>query len=237
MVRGSAVDADGTFAHAHRALVPDRRILTAVGYLSCAGAARTDDAELRIQARTVERYCIRRGWHVAEMVHDTEAPRGRSRSRPGLSYVLEQARGGHVGCLVVTELGRLCRSVAELRRILEAVDAAGARLVVLDPPLDTGTAEGRAVALALSAVSEWEHRRAAARSTNALAVARANGSTPPAIPPPLKRRIIRMRSAGLTLQAIADELNEAGIPTVRGGAEWRPSSVQAAIGYRRPPRS
>jgi len=40
----------------------------------------------------------------------------------------------------------------------------------------------------------------------------------------------------LTLQAIADELNEEGIPTTRGGTKWRPSSVQAALGYKRPTR-
>ena len=43
-----------------------------------------------------------------------------------------------------------------------------------------------------------------------------------------------MRSGGMSLQAIADALNEAGVPTLRGGARWRPSSVQAATGYKRP---
>jgi hypothetical protein len=38
----------------------------------------------------------------------------------------------------------------------------------------------------------------------------------------------------MTLQAIADTLNGEGIPTVRGGARWRPSSVQTAAGYKRP---
>jgi hypothetical protein len=46
-----------------------------------------------------------------------------------------------------------------------------------------------------------------------------------------------MRAIGMTLQGIADELNEAGVPTVRGGATWRPSGVQAAVGYKRPTRS
>jgi hypothetical protein len=45
-----------------------------------------------------------------------------------------------------------------------------------------------------------------------------------------------MRAQGMTLQAIADRLNEKGVPTVRGGAKWRPSSVQAAAGYKRRPR-
>jgi hypothetical protein len=29
-------------------------------------------------------------------------------------------------------------------------------------------------------------------------------------------------------------LNAEGIPTLRGGSYWRPSSVQAAVGYKRP---
>ena len=46
-----------------------------------------------------------------------------------------------------------------------------------------------------------------------------------------------MRSEGMTLQGIADRLNAEGVPTVRGGAKWRTSSVQTAAGYRRPSAS
>jgi hypothetical protein len=52
--------------------------------------------------------------------------------------------------------------------------------------------------------------------------------------PPLDQHIARMRNGGMTLQAIADALNAEGVPTLRGGATWRPSSVQRATGYRRP---
>lgn len=52
--------------------------------------------------------------------------------------------------------------------------------------------------------------------------------------PELQMRIAAMREQGMTLQAIADALNDEGVPTVRGGAQWRPSSVQRATGYRRP---
>jgi Recombinase len=45
-----------------------------------------------------------------------------------------------------------------------------------------------------------------------------------------------MRADGKSLQAIADELNAQRVPTLRGGAHWRPSSVQAATGYKRPGR-
>ena len=55
--------------------------------------------------------------------------------------------------------------------------------------------------------------------------------------PALKKHIVAMRSAGMTLQAIADRLNAEGVPTLRGGKKWRPSSVQVAAGYRRPGQS
>jgi hypothetical protein len=41
----------------------------------------------------------------------------------------------------------------------------------------------------------------------------------------------------MTLQAIADVLNREGVPTQRGGAKWRPSSVQTAAGYKRRTRA
>ena len=47
-------------------------------------------------------------------------------------------------------------------------------------------------------------------------------------------RIRALRARGWTFQAIADTLNAEGVPTLRGGAEWRPSSVQSAAGYKRP---
>lgn len=38
-----------------------------------------------------------------------------------------------------------------------------------------------------------------------------------------------MRRAGSTYQAIADRFNGRGEPTLRGGAEWRPSSIQKLL--------
>jgi hypothetical protein len=55
--------------------------------------------------------------------------------------------------------------------------------------------------------------------------------------PAVRERVAAMRAANMTLQAIADTLNAEGVPTMRGGARWRPSSVQTVLGYRRPTRS
>jgi hypothetical protein len=46
------------------------------------------------------------------------------------------------------------------------------------------------------------------------------------ITPQLGARLRSMRNHGMTLQAIADTLNAEGVPTIRGGARWRRSSLQ-----------
>jgi DNA invertase Pin-like site-specific DNA recombinase len=86
-------------------------------------------------------------------------------------------------------------------------------------------------------VAEWERDIIGARTREGLAAARAQGRTisraAVADNPKLRARIERMRARGMTLQAIADKLNREGVPTLRGAKAWRPSSVQAAAGYKR----
>jgi hypothetical protein len=109
----------------------------------------------------------------------------------------------------------------------------------MDVGLDTASDAGRVAANSLLQVGTWERRRvestrrelAAARERRAAA-----GQLAVEDIPSLKERILEMRREGMTLQAIADQLNEEGVPTIRGGQLWRPSSVQAALGYRRPRR-
>jgi DNA invertase Pin-like site-specific DNA recombinase len=112
--------------------------------------------------------------------------------------------------------------------------------VVSDVGLDTGTAEGRLAARTLVTVGNAERRKLEERTRAAVGAPRERKRRPgrPAVAdkPSLQRRIAEMRASGMTLQAIADTLNEENVPTLRGGAKWRPSSVQAAAGYKRPRR-
>ena len=153
---------------------------------------------------------------------------------------MERLEGGEADCLVVTELARLTRSAAEIGELLDRLGRARVRLVVLDLEIDTHTDSGQLVAQALATVSAWEHQRLSERTRKGLAAARQKGTTGrPAVSdrPELVQRITTMRASGMTLQAIADTLNTQGEPTVRGGARWRPSSVQAALGYKRRPKT
>jgi DNA invertase Pin-like site-specific DNA recombinase len=215
--------------HGRHPAVPDREVVV-LGYASERSQVRGYDAELERQAETIDRFCASRGWQLVGLVRDIWTPGRRGTGQPSLMYALEQLRRGEAACLVLAEMKRLSPSVADLGDVLDAVELAGARLVSLEPAIDTGTPAGRAAVHALRSVSRWERERRVEMTS----AARAKAASPLTIEPKLKRRIRRMRGAGMTLQAIADELNAERIPTPRGGARWRPSSVQGALGYRRP---
>jgi peptidoglycan hydrolase-like protein with peptidoglycan-binding domain/DNA invertase Pin-like site-specific DNA recombinase len=218
-------------------LDPQPRSLRAVGYVSVP-KANDDSRALETQAEAIARLCKRRGWQLLHVVRDVENGHPKGMERPGLMYALERIAQGEASCLVVSELERLSRSAADLGRIVEWLDQYHSRLVAIDLRLDTGSAQGRLTASTLIAVGEWEGRRIAEQTKKGLAAARARRATTgrPAVEdiPALKDRIVAMRQDGMTLQAIADQLNNEATPTLRGGTQWRPSSVQAAAGYRRP---
>jgi DNA invertase Pin-like site-specific DNA recombinase len=202
----------------------------ALGYLRVRALPQIADPHLARQAAAIDEFCRRKGWDLLALLRDVEVGHGSGLRQPALINAIERLRIGEASCLVVAELRQLCPSVAELGGVLEAVEHADARVVSLEPPFDTGTPIGRTLGHMLTSVSGWER----ARRAEMTAAARSKVGVAFAIPPDLKLRIARMRSAGMTLQAIVDQLNEEGVPTIRGGARWRPSSVQVALGYKRP---
>ena len=232
---------DGPQLHADQPTVTAAtapELVRAVGYVSVPQVDGEDSESLNKQAEAINLLCARRGWELLHLVRDVENGHPKGMERPGLLYALERLAEGEASCLVVSQLERLSRSAADLGRIVEWIDERDARLVAIDLRLDTGSAHGRLTARTLMAVGEWEGRRIADQTRKGLAAARARRGTTgrPAVEdlPALKEHIVEMRIGGMTLQAIADRLNAEGVPTLRGGSEWRPSSVQAAAGYRRP---
>ena len=175
-------------------------------------------------------------WHITRLIRD-EGKSGGSLDRPGLRKALELVRDGRADGLAVAKLDRLSRSMMDFAFLLEWFDEAGGVLVALDLNVDTSTASGRMLVQVLMVFAEFERRAISDRTKAALQALRARGKPtgPPTVAdhPELHRRIIDMRERGMTFQAIADELNAEGVPTMRGGSQWRVSSVQSAAGYQR----
>jgi DNA invertase Pin-like site-specific DNA recombinase len=200
------------------------------------------DGELGVDERkaAIREWCGARGLQLATVVHDAEA-NGDGHSRPSLGWALEQIAKDQADLLVVARLRDLATNVANLPPLLRWFTEPERSLVALDLDFDTATESGRVAANALAGVGGWEHERISARTRRGLEAARSRGGgqgrTAVADVPELQERIAELREQGMTLQAIADTLNAEGVPTLRGGAMWRPSSVQRATGYRRPSSS
>jgi DNA invertase Pin-like site-specific DNA recombinase len=206
-----------------------------LGYVSSDAGARDALNEIfERQAKQIAAVCRRRRLSLVGVIREREPRRGRALDRPGLGYALELLSAGEASGLVVDEPFRLAPSLSELGGVLDLLLGANVRFLAATPQLDTQERAGRLAIDAIIAISHREHQRLALRTRKGMIAAREKGPPRVADYPDLEQRIGRMRARGLTLQAIADQLNAEGVPTMRGGAKWRPSSVQVAAGYHRP---
>jgi DNA invertase Pin-like site-specific DNA recombinase len=222
---------DGAAVAASSRLPPGSAV---IGYVTAAaGAGEDQEGE---SALAIQSVCERAGWQLVEVVRDRDTRP--SLDRPCLRHALERISSGDAQGLVVRNLQGVTRSIVDLGALMTWFRDAGATLIALDLDLDTSTPEGRHVAATLIALSARDSQRIASGTRRGLEKGRASGrpSGRPAVSerPELVERIVAMRAANMTLSAIAQQLNTEGVPTVRGGKKWRPSSIQAALGYQRP---
>lgn len=168
-----------------------------------------------------------RGWNLERIAVETVS--GKARDRPQLEAALVDVADG--GALIVAKLDRLTRSLPHLAQLLERADTDGFSIVALDLGLDTSTDTGRLVAQIMGSIADWERRRIAARTREALQVKRDNGWRPGTvlIPADVSARILDMRDRGSSLEAIAAALNADGVPTARGGKQWYRSTVKMVL--------
>jgi DNA invertase Pin-like site-specific DNA recombinase/peptidoglycan hydrolase-like protein with peptidoglycan-binding domain len=216
-----------------RAVAPHRPE-PVIGYVTMTHGATADEHDR--SSAVIAGACKDTGRELVEIVCDYAD--GRPLERPGLMHALGRIADGEARGLVVAELGTFSRSARDLATLLAWFRDADATLVALDLLFDTATPGGRQAAGTLVALGNAEKQRGREEGDAGHAEARSNARTTgrPAVRdrPELLERIAAMRSAGMTLREIADQLNAEHVPTSRGGAQWRPSSIQAALGYRRP---
>jgi DNA invertase Pin-like site-specific DNA recombinase len=201
-----------------------------IGYVTTSTDAWSDADEE--SAAAIEATCERAAWDLVEIVCDRE--NGRTLDRPGLTYALERIVEGRARGMVVSDLQRVSRSPADLHALMAWFRDADATLVALDLGLDTSTAAGGQDPSTLFVLDFAEPERSHHQAQTGGAGRRLNGPAAVKDHPELVERIRTMRSANMTLQEIADQFNAESIPTLRGGREWRPSTIQTALGYRRP---
>jgi DNA invertase Pin-like site-specific DNA recombinase len=154
--------------------------------------------------------------------------------RPGLQRALSALRRREADALLVVKLDRLTRSVKHLGELVETVFAPGkAALLSVGEQIDTRSAGGRLVLNVLASVSQWEREAIGERTSVAMkhkaACGEFTGGESPfgfrvederLAPIESEQHVImearRLRVAGLSLRAVARELDAAGMRSRAG---------------------
>lgn len=213
-------------------MLPDRGddSVSVVGYIRVSTDRQDESgAGLDAQRAAIERECAHRDWELARIEQDVLS--GRTLKRPGLQRALEDCERQQVDGIVVARLDRLSRSLVDFAGLLERAQRGGWNIVALDLGVDLSTPSGEFLANVMASAAQWERRIIGERTREALQVRRAQGvrlGRPATIGEGLAAWIWELRRYH-SPQQVCDLLNEDGIPTPRGGREWRPSSLRAVF--------
>ena len=204
-----------------------------IGYVRVSTDEQADSgAGLIAQREAIAREVERRGWRLLAVYEDAGASGKSVAGRPGLAQALTIVESGSAGALVVAKLDRLSRSLMDFASLMERSRRKGWALVALDLGVDTTSPAGEMMASVVATFAQYERRLIGQRTRDALAVKRSQGVVLG------RRRVVtdstvrlagRLRSKGLTLHAVANELTARGVPTGQGGERWYPSTVQMLL--------
>lgn len=199
---------------------------------------------LAAQRSKVEAYASLYELELVAMVEDAGLS-AKTMDRPGLQQALAMLAKGKADALVVMKLDRLTRSVRDLGELLEGPFAKAALLSVSEQ-IDTRTAAGRLVLNVLASVAQWERETIGERTATAMAHKKACGERVGAVPYgyalaengrvllPVKaeQAVItearRLHGAGMSLRAVAAELERAGM-VARTGKPFAAAQVQRMV--------
>lgn len=193
-------------------------------------------ASLGAQKYAIADECSRRGWELVDIAEDALTAK-RTKHRPGLEYCLKALDAGEFDGLVVARLDRAFRSLGHFAETLDRSDRKGWQMVLLDPPVDTSTPFGRAMAGMAAVWAELERALIGQRTREGMAEkARLgtwkNGRRPGrqmCVPDEVVELIRLQRQQGLSYQRIAHRLNEEQVRTAQGGQKWYSSTVRGVL--------
>lgn len=195
------------------------------------------------QEDKIRAYCDLNDIELAEILIDA-GESAKTLERPAMQEALRRIRAGKVGALIVYKLDRLTRSPRDLYMLIDdELNPRAIDLISMQEQIDTRTPAGRGMLGVMSVFAQMERELIAERTREALAHKKRQGhrlgTTPYGFVTPepgaemepnadeLKavRMILRRRHSGKSFRAIADELEEKGLSTKRGG-KWYPATVR-----------
>lgn len=203
--------------------------VTAVGYVRVSTTEQADfGAGLEAQRRAIILAAETREWNLGRVFEDGGAS-GKDMKRPGLLAALEAVDRGEAQILVVARLDRLSRSLIDFAGLMERARKRGWDLAALDLGVDTSTPQGEMVASVMATFAQFERRLIGLRTKEALAVKRSQGvrlGRPPVVSAEVVARIRTLRDTPMSYRQVAEELDQAGVPTAHGAPRWHANTVR-----------
>lgn len=220
--------------------------MKAIGYVRVSTDHQADrGVSLEAQSQKVSAMAVVKDAELVDVIVDAGAS-AKSLQRPGMAQLLDLVDRKAVDVVIVAKLDRLTRSVADLAELLKRFKKRGVSLVSVADSLDTHTAAGRMVMNVMMSVSQWEREAVSERTTDALRLKQTKGERVGNLPygyrlatdgvhlerdareQQVRMRIEQLRTAGLTLRQVAEDLNREGLTTRRGTA-WRHQYIAAVL--------
>ena len=190
-----------------------------------------------------------KGWQVVGTYAD-EGISGTKDSlgRPELARLLADCQAGLIDAVIILGLDRLGRKTRLVLDLVDGLASYGVELVSCKESLDTTTATGKFVLTLFAGLAQLERDQTSERTVAALTeLGNDKGYKGGRIPlgyirrvedgvievepsgAATVKRVFELRQAGLTMRAIAAELNRTGVPTGKGGQGWYASSVKEIL--------
>lgn len=212
----------------------------AIGYIRVSTQSQANEGvSLEAQEAKIVSWCKANDYELVKVYVDAGISGKRMDTRKELLLALAALKKGMA--LVSYSLSRLARSTKDAIAIGELVAKKKADMVSLTEQIDTTTAAGKMMFQMLSVLGEFERNLVAERTSNALQHKKRTGQVYTNITPygfeAIDGKLVQVeqevavvaeiqaaRAARTTLQAIANNLNDRGIPT-KTGKTWAPATI------------
>ncbi len=169
----------------------------------------TDRQTVENQRRELRQIAARRGWKVVQEYHDAGISGAKGReARPGLDEMLSDAQRRRFDVVMAWAIDRLGRSLIDLLRTIQTLEACGVDLYLDQQSIDTTTPAGRLMFQITGAFAEFERSMIRQRVNAGLqrAVEAGKQLGRPRIDPAIEKRIQSQLRAGKGMLKIAIEL-------------------------------
>lgn len=233
-----------------------RRSARLIGYVRPSPS--DPEFDTAIQVAALKQAAADNHWRLLPTIAEESIEAGSRSDRPAVEQALRAVEHGEAHGLVATSFFRLAVSLRDLVGLVDRAQSAGGTVVALDRSFmgaDERARVGRiptddffdssekpyaALMQVWGMAVTFERAATSIRTRDAMAARRSagHGLGRPTVADneQLSGEICSWRDEGHEYQQIAQNLNDRGEPTVRGGKEWRPSSIETVLRQHREDR-